>query len=286
MKMEKNTAGSRLVRFFLITYLISYSLYGISFILQQNGYDLLSSIIRYAGGTGPLISTLIMIIIYEDGNFRKSYLKRIHDLKRIPLKWYLVILLTTPLLMGSAALVDLVINGNSPEPELASTILSAPWLFFPLIVFYLLFGPFPEEVAWRGYALDKFQTINDPLTSSLILSLFWAGWHLPLFFLKGTYQHMIGFGTQGFILYMMSFIFQTIIMTWIYNRTNGSILSAILFHFMVNFIGEMYGLSIEGESYYLLLWAIMALVVAIKGRMWNMVHIPIRKNRSMVKIWR
>ena len=135
MKMEKNTAGSRLVRFFLITYLISYSLYGISFILQQTGYDLLSSIIRYASGTGPLISTLIMIINYEDGNFRKSYWKRIRDLKRIPLKWYLVILLMSPLLMGSAALADLVINGNSLEPELATTISSAPWLFFPLVVF-------------------------------------------------------------------------------------------------------------------------------------------------------
>lgn len=278
MQEKRNTSISKLFRFFLITYIFSYSMYAFSFIFQQMDQDLFSLLFRYTGGAGPLISTLVMIFVYERNPFRKDYWRRICDVKRIPLKWYFLIILMTPVLMGSAAIIDHLMNGNSPVPQLASTFMTAPWLIIPLLVFYLMFGPIPEEVAWRGYALDRFQTKLNPLSSSLILSAFWAGWHVPLFFLEGTYQHGIGFGNYGFFLYMLAFIFQTVIMTWIFNNTNRSILSAILFHFIVNFIGEMYDLSIDGESYYLLLWAIMALAVTIKGRMWRRIQIPVIKN--------
>ena len=52
-------------------------------------------------------------------------------------------------------------------------------------------------------------------------------------------------------------------MTWIYNNNRRSTLSAVLFHFMVNFVGELLDLSLQGEIIYILSWWLMAVMVVI-----------------------
>ena len=46
-------------------------------------------------------------------------------------------------------------------------------------------GPIPEEPGWRGFVLPKLQARYGPYSASIILAFFWAGWHLPLFWIKG-----------------------------------------------------------------------------------------------------
>ena len=60
--------------------------------------------------------------------------------------------------------------------------------FLPL----LIIGPLSEEIGWRGYALERLQTRWNALTSSLIVGLVWALWHLPLFMMVGTSQYEFG----------------------------------------------------------------------------------------------
>ena len=60
--------------------------------------------------------------------------------------------------------------------------------FLPL----LILGPLSEEIGWRGYALERLQTRWNALTSSLIVGLVWALWHLPLFMMVGTSHHELG----------------------------------------------------------------------------------------------
>jgi membrane protease YdiL (CAAX protease family) len=60
---------------------------------------------------------------------------------------------------------------------------------------------------------------------------------------------------------MLDKTFQSILMTWIYNNTGRSTLAAILFHFMVNFIGELFLLGAGADFYQIIVWALAALVV-------------------------
>lgn len=46
-------------------------------------------------------------------------------------------------------------------------------------------GPVNEEPGWRGFALPKLQARFGPYAASLILAVFWAGWHMPLFVVEG-----------------------------------------------------------------------------------------------------
>jgi membrane protease YdiL (CAAX protease family) len=130
------------------------------------------------------------------------------------------------------------------------------------LLFILFFGPVPEELGWRGYALYSLQDRWNALVASVILGIMWALWHLPLFFIQGTYQFNLGMGTVSFWLFMLSIIPQSILITWIYNNTQRSILSAIMYHFMLNLTGELTAISPLAEGLYFGLWLVAAIVVA------------------------
>lgn len=46
----------------------------------------------------------------------------------------------------------------------------------------LLGGPLFEEPGWRRFALPRLEARWGPLRATFLLSLIWAGWHLPRLF--------------------------------------------------------------------------------------------------------
>jgi membrane protease YdiL (CAAX protease family) len=84
---------------------------------------------------------------------------------------------------------------------------------------------FTEETAWRGFALPRLQKNHSALSASLILGLLWGLWHIPLFLIPGSAQEAYPF--IGFILLILP---TSILFTWIFNHTKGSVLIAGLFH--------------------------------------------------------
>ena len=100
--------------------------------------------------------------------------------------------------------------------------------FLPL----LILGPLSEEIGWRGYALERLQTRWNALTSSLIVGLVWALWHLPLFLIVGTSQHELDIPFMGFLIQMTA---SSILYTWLYNNTQQSLWSAILLHWLYTY---------------------------------------------------
>lgn len=100
-----------------------------------------------------------------------------------------------------------------------------------------------EELGWRGFALDRLQNKWNALIASLILGILWAAWHFPLFFIKGTPQQGMGFGTFIFWLWCLQVVCLSVLTTWVYNNTHRSILSAVCMHFMFN---STYGILQQG----------------------------------------
>lgn len=86
---------------------------------------------------------------------------------------------------------------------------------------------FGEETGWRGYALPQLQKRFSPLTSTLILAGFWAGWHIPSFFALHSYQ---GFSAGTGIGFVFGLTCGAVVATWLYNRTGGSILVVVVWH--------------------------------------------------------
>jgi membrane protease YdiL (CAAX protease family) len=211
----------------------------------------------------PLAVAAGLTHLKHNRRFQRDYWRRVVDFRRISVCWYAVIFLYSPLKSGIAALIDILQGGEGIAPEALARFAEQPLLIVPTIIFWLLFGPVPEEPGWRGYALDGLQARRNALSASLIVGIVWALWHLPLFFIEGTWQaKQVGLGTQRFWLYMLTIVIEAVLYTWIYNNTGRSTLSAILFHFVGNAFGELFALSEQAEMYNFIL-AVVAVVLVV-----------------------
>ena len=103
-----------------------------------------------------------------------------------------------------------------------------PAFSFTAYFFYnLFFFGFGEEVGWKGILLPAFQRQWSALKSSIFFTLFWAVWHLPLFFYRPGYVGMDVFGIIG---WLVSLLTGSILLTWLFNSSRGSILICAIFH--------------------------------------------------------
>jgi hypothetical protein len=82
-----------------------------------------------------------------------------------------------------------------------------------------------EETAWRGFALPRLQARMPPVPAALLLGLLWGLWHIPLFLIADSFQSSIPFA--GFLL---SILATSVLTSWIFNHTRGSVLLAAVFH--------------------------------------------------------
>jgi uncharacterized protein len=98
-----------------------------------------------------------------------------------------------------------------------------------------LYGPVLEEPGWRGFALPLLQQRWGPLAGSVVLGLAWAFWHAPQL-LTDSFSAANGGGTlTGTAVFIVSLVCVSILITWAYNHTGGSVLIAILIHTSVNY---------------------------------------------------
>jgi len=171
-------------------------------------------------------------------------------------RWYGYILLIV--IAGTAG--QLIINKLLGNTVNAIFFLAQLGSFLPL----LILGPLSEEIGWRGYALEKLQTRWNALTSSLIVGLVWALWHLPLFMMLGTSFHESGDPFIGFLIKMTA---TSILYTWIYNNTKHSLWSAILLHWLYTYAAQVMSSGVTRSPHYDWLemspYVLMALVVLI-----------------------
>jgi membrane protease YdiL (CAAX protease family) len=122
------------------------------------------------------------------------------------------------------ALIYLLFGGEAPG--LASTY-TIPIFVLDLFI-SLISGPLNEEAGWRGYALPRLESRFSALISSIILGILWGFWHLPLYLVETRLP---------FYIFIFLNIVLSILITWGYNNTKGSLVIAVLFHYCFNFVG-------------------------------------------------
>jgi membrane protease YdiL (CAAX protease family) len=249
--------------FFALTYGLSWLFWIPAALMGQDVTTLSVTLLMALGGIGPMVSGVVLTYLKQDRAAQRDYWRRVIQFNRIGPGWYTVIGLTVPALTTLAVLLDRLVGGQGAQLEAAQRFLSRPLAILPFAIFTLIFGPIPEELGWRGYALDRLQARWSALASSLILGLAWTLWHLPLFFIAGTYQHQLGLGSPSFWIFMLDKVPQSILMTWLYNHNQRSTLSAVLFHFTINFTGELFALTARAERYQVLLWVVAAIAVTL-----------------------
>ena len=271
--MQKNSnlisGNKRFLLFIVLTYIISWLFWIPVALSGQDVNETILLIPFVLGGFGPSIAGIIMVYRNRDKKGRRDFWKSIVDLKRISTKWYLFIFLIFPASFAILFGINSLHGNPLPEFKRMAQIGSNPLFLIGIVITGILTGPLSEELGWRGFALDRLQARWSPLISSLILAPFWWAWHLPLFFIQDTTQYKWGVGTLDFWLFMIAIVPLTILLTWVYNHNNKSILAAIFLHFMYNFTLGMVSPLPENINFFpaILLCAIAIGLVATYDRL-------------------
>ncbi len=77
------------------------------------------------------------------------------------------------------------------------------------------------------------------LAASLIVGVFWAAWHLPLFVIPGTYQAGLGLGTAAFWAFCLAIIAGSPLYAWLYNASGRAVFAVVLYHGVGNLAREL-----------------------------------------------
>ena len=195
---------------------------------------------------------------------------------RIGIQWYLAILVGIPMLSVIAILVNAAITQTplgidhwyqlfliGPTGHwIADAAGSGGLLSVVLVILGSFFadpGPLGEELGWRGFALPRLLDGRSALSAGVILGVIWGVWHLPAFLIGGTPQN-----SMSFPLFMIGAVGISVLMTWAFKGTGGSVVSAVLIHWTFNTCSDLTRMPLALVSVGLIVIA-AALVVAITG---------------------
>ncbi|ESQ73713.1 CPBP family intramembrane glutamic endopeptidase [Asticcacaulis sp. AC402] len=185
----------------------------------------LSQFIYLAALAGPSLAGILMTGLIR-GRVGLGELLSSAFRWRAGVRWYLVALLTAPVLMGAIIFALSLIS-----PTFLPAIVTSDdrvGLVMSGIVLGLAVSFF-EELGWTGFATPQLRKRYGFLLTGLTMGLVWGSWHYPLFSGSASASGAIPPALYIAVLLFSFLIPYRILMVWLYDRTN-SVLLVMLMH--------------------------------------------------------
>ncbi len=238
--------------FVLLTYLLTWSV-EIPAALAKHGYTAIniSKGLQTICTLSPGIVAIILTAIFFKRNSLMLLFKAIVKW-RVKFKWYFIIIILGIALCWISLLIFnwMVLQNNKPDEA------------YNFMFYFILILPLSalwEEIGWRGFLLPVLQEKHTPLKASIIIGFVWGLWHLPIYLALNPY------GDKTIIYFLFMFIgcfALSIIESWLYNSTKGSLFICILFHNAINTSAAYFYDNLKGEEFRPFIILIALLVVA------------------------
>jgi len=147
---------------------------------------------------------------------------------RVPVRWYLIALLSVP---AGATLISLAIYGSralaAPSGGWPRALAEVAAVFVLQLVLFQL----AEEIGFTGFLQHHWQDRYHPMKLTLYVALLWALWHMPDHFaVEGWGIEQLISAPVVFAIEVVSLFFARALFVWFYNRTGFSVLLVAIFH--------------------------------------------------------
>lgn len=203
--------------FFVLIYAISVPFWMVSGHLGKSRLPDNIPLTDVGATLSPAIAACILIYMANGKAGLKQFLGRVCDYGRIErTRWLILAVGLLPVLYVITYVAMRV--ANLPVAEHLDLSLS---LFVTLAMF--LVAAAVEEIGYSAYATDALQKRFSALTTSLLVGVPWAMWHLPSMIQMGQAWQLIAWGLLATVAFR-------VITVWLYNNTNCSLLVVILAH--------------------------------------------------------
>mgnify|MGYP001068712487 CR=1 FL=1 len=165
----------------------------------------------------PNIAAILIWLI------KKEFISNLQAAFSFPQFSWWSLLVFVPLLIAAILLLIETIKGNNIEWS------NFKWQYLlPLIFINLLMGPLGEEIGWRAFLYPELKNNYGWMASALIVGVIWSLWHGPLWFLDSPQSKI------PFWAFSINVVLLSILMSMIYNHSQGSIIAIILLHLTFN----------------------------------------------------
>jgi len=247
-----------LVTFFLLVFIITW----VVWVPRASGVPL--GVVGQAWTWVPAIAALLAAALTGGRGALRELGSRLVRW-RVGWQWYLVVILGPAAFSLAVAVVYALLGGSWAEAA-PPALLEGPLLFLPLFLLILtLTDGLGEELAWRGFALPRLLTRYNALVASLVLGVIWGLWHLPLVWTEGATLYQ-----QPVWLFLVDIAAKSVLFTWVFLHTRGSVLIAMLFHGATNLFIVSPVVASTGDLTLLLLaavgkWALVVVLILVAG---------------------
>lgn len=178
--------------------------------------------------------------------------------------WYPVVLVGPLVFSLIAAGIAMLLGQPWPAVRPVALTLSVPALALTFLILMISDG-LGEELGWRGYLLPRLLSRYRAVPASLILGLGWWLWHLPLVWTTGA-----AIEDQPLWLLLADLLAKSLIFTYVFLGTQGSVLFAIMLHASTNLFVVSPAVGPDGDMTLPLVALVLKVVLAAA----LFVHLP------------
>lgn len=227
--IEKNEMFKKICQYLLLTFAITYLFWGLDIVLSCLGlyehpaYNI-GLVFYIIAACAPAIA---VFTLWQKESGRRG----LHYFLKTVFGFY------NPVIEPALMVVFLLLRFGIPFLFSDVRITGSWWQVVLFIPVMFLFGGF-EEVGWRGYLQPVLEKKYGFIITTLINWAIWTVWHIPLCFIKGTYQY-----SGSYLWFAISLLASAFSLAALHS-IKGSIMPCILFHAIGNAVVS-YGLSIS-----------------------------------------
>ncbi len=248
-----NTIKYRPIVFYLKCFLFTWS-----FWIGAIFFKKLSILLLLLGLFSPAFISISTVFLSTNEKLKSDF-KNKFKLSRMNIKNIVIAVITFFLIVIISVFISLLFDQSINQLYFREDFTFSISGFSALLT--ILLASIIEEVGWRGYGEDAIAFYVSWFKESIIFGFIWSFWHLPLFWISGTYHFML---KELGILYVLNFLISVIplgfLTTWVYVKNNRSILSSIIFHIFVNLMQERIGLTAQTkciETFIIIVFAVI-----------------------------
>ena len=221
----------RPVRFYLITFACTW-FWWLFAILLNEGTGLYLGM--FLGLVSPAVVAVVTVFTSKNKALINDFKKKLIGFYRIKPKYILIAVLIFAVIVTASIGTSVLFGGSINQFS------------------------FTEDFSFSIGGTSAF------LKESIIFGCIWSLWHVPLFWIPGTYQY--GLKEMG-IMYVINFLLSVIpldfLQTWVYVKNNRSMLATIIFHLFINIMQEKINMTPETKCIQTIFVVIAAIIIVV-----------------------
>lgn len=249
------------VKFFALAYLFTWVFWVPAIFLPQT----IGSVLMVIGLIAPAAVSTAFVLLSGSDVLKKDLRIKIVGFYKVKWPNVLLAVLVFAAIVAASILLSLAF-GQSLEQFSFTEDFSFTGVGVGGALLTILLASIIEEVGWKGYCEDSIGNYMNWFWESMIFGALWSLWHLPLIFIKGTYQAGLMVNPLYVVNFFVSGIPLGFIITWVYLVSDRSILACMIFHLFVNFMQEKIAMTPETKCVETIVTTAAAAIIVLKNQ--------------------